>query len=210
MMETEEQQLEEIRHWWQEHGKTVIAGVVLGLGTVIGWTTWRNHQETTAEQLSTRYQMIVNAAEAPDYAQVRELADELIAEYPKSSYSALSALLGAHAAYTDGDAGTAERLLDWAVNNAKAFDVANVARLRLARIVSEKGELDKALELINAVDGDDFAALRLEARGDVLQAKSDRTAARSAYEEALKVPSLQGDVRARLELKRDELSELGG
>ena len=139
-METEEQQLEEIRHWWQEHGKTVIAGVVLGLGTVIGWTTWRNHQESTAEQLSARYQMIVSASEAPDYGQVRELTDELIAEYPKSSYSALSALLGAHAAYADGDADTAERLLKWAVDNAKAFDVMNVARLRLASIVSEKGE----------------------------------------------------------------------
>ena len=83
-METEEQQLEEIRHWWQEHGKTVIAGVVLGLGTVIGWTTWRNHQETTAEQLSARYQIIVSAAEAPDYEQVRELADELIANIRKA------------------------------------------------------------------------------------------------------------------------------
>ena len=208
-METEEQQLEEIRHWWKEHGRTVIAGVVLGLGTVIGWTTWRNYQESTAEQLSARYQMIITAAAVPDYEQVRDLTDELIADHPQSSYSALSALIGAHAAYANSDAGTAQRLLNWAITNTKTFDVANVARIRLARIVSEKGEYDRALSLLDEVTAEDFAALRLEARGDVLAAKSDMTAAKAAYEEALVVQSLQGDARARIELKRDELAALG-
>ena len=208
-METEEQQLEEIRHWWKEHGRTVIAGVVLGLGTVIGWTSWRNHQESTAEQLSARYETIVTAAALPDYEQVRDLTNALIADYPNSSYAALSALIGAHAAYSGGDAATAERLLRWAIDNTTAFDVATVARLRLAQIITEKGEFDQALALLDAVSAEDFAVLGLEARGDVLAAKHDVTAAKAAYDEALKVPSIQGDARARIQIKVDELAVLG-
>lgn len=209
-METEEQQLEEIRHWWKEHGRTVIAGVVLGLGTVIGWTSWRNYQESTAEQLSARYEMIVSAASVTDYAQVRDLTDELIADHPQSGYAALSALIGAHAAYASEDAGTAERLLRWAIDNTTAFDVANVARLRLAKIVSEKGEFDQALSLLDAVSAEEFTALSLETRGDVLAAKNDVPAAKAAYDAVLEDESVQGGARARIQLKLDELNALGG
>lgn len=209
-METEEQQLEEIRHWWKEHGRTVIAGVILGLGTVIGWTTWRNYQESTAEELSARYETIVTAAAVPDYEQVRDLTNALIAEHPKSSYAALSALIAAHAAYSNDDTTTAERLLNWAIDNVTSFDIANVARLRLAKIISAKGEFDQALSLLDAISAADFTALRLEGRGDVLGAKSDTSAAKAAYDEALKEASLERNARARIQLKIDELAVRGG
>ena len=208
-METEEQQLEQIRHWWKEHGKTVIAGLVLGIGTVIGWTTWRNHQESTAEHLSARYDAIVTTAAIPEYEQVRELTDELIADYPQSSYAALSALVGAHAAYSNKDATTAERLLRWAAENATAFDIASVARLRLAQLLSEQGEIEQALSLLDAVSEEDFAVLRLEARGDVLTTKKDVGAAKTAYDEALNAQSIPADARARIQLKIDELATPG-
>ena len=209
-METEEQQLEEIRHWWTEHGRTVIAGVVLGLGTVIGWTSWRNYQESTAVELSARYEAIITAAAKSEFEKVLDLANELIADHPQNSYAALSALVGAHAAYNNDDVATAERLLSWAIDTTTTFDVANVARLRLAKIVSEKGEFDRALSLLDAVSAEEFTALRLETRGDVLVAKNDGAAAKAAYDEALTTPSLQNDARVRIELKLDELAAVGG
>jgi predicted negative regulator of RcsB-dependent stress response len=137
------------------------------------------------------------------------LTNELIADHPKSSYAALSALVGAHAAYTGDDAATAERLLRWAIDNTSTFDVATVARLRLAQILTEKGEFDQSLALLDAISAEDFAALGLEARGDVLAAKHDVSAAKAAYDEALEVPSIQGDARARIQIKVDELAALG-
>lgn len=205
-METEEQQLEEIRHWWKEHGRTVVAGVVLGLGTVIGWTSWRSYQESTAEELSARYQVIVTTAAVPDYEQVRDLTNELIADHPKSSYAALSALVASHSAYTNGDAETAQRLLRWAIDNATAFDVSSVARLQLAQILNAKSEYDEALVLLDAVNEEEFALMRLETRGDVLAAKNDVPAARAAYDEALQAESIEGEARARIQLKLDELA----
>jgi predicted negative regulator of RcsB-dependent stress response len=209
-METEEQQIEEIKRWWAEHGRTIIAGVILGLGTVVGWTSWRSYQEDQAEQLSARYSSIETAAAAKQYEQVRDETDELIADHPQSAYAALSALIGAHAAYNNADIVTAERLLSWAAENTAVFDVSSVARIRLARIVSEKGEYDRALSLLDPISSEDFLALRSETRGDVLIAKQDLQGAKAAYDEALQAQSLQGAARERIQLKLDEITTLGG
>ena len=119
-METDEQTLEEIKKWWKEHGRTVIAGVVLGLGTVIGWTTWKSHQEAKSEELSLRYQALVDTAAQENRTDAMLLADAIIADQPESSYAALSALVAAHSAFKNKDLNRARDYLQWAVDNATA------------------------------------------------------------------------------------------
>ena len=36
----EEEQIEAIRNWWKENGRSVIAGAVLGLAAIFGWQGW--------------------------------------------------------------------------------------------------------------------------------------------------------------------------
>ena len=209
-METEEQQLEEVKRWWKEHGRTVVAGVVLGVGTVVGWTSWRTHVEAKAEEVSVRYEQLVNTAAAPNYAGAVQLADAIIADHPDSAYAGLAALVGAHAAYKDSDRATARRLLEWATSSTGAFQVSDVARLRLARILSEEGEHDAALARLDQVNGEPFAAVTAETRGDVLAAGDDLTGAQAAYESALAFEGLPGDARDRIRLKLDALASRGG
>ena len=122
-MDTEEEQLEELKRWWREHGRTVIAGVVLGLGTVGGWSWWRNHVTTQAEAASLHYEQLVNTAAVPDHDAAVAQADAIIAQDPDSGYAALAALVGAHAAWRKGDAATARRMLEWAVEHGEEFAV---------------------------------------------------------------------------------------
>jgi len=208
-METQEQQLEEIKRWWQEHGRTVIAGVVLGLGSVIGWTTWRAHVEASAEELSVRYERLVSLADT-DRAGAIELADAIVADHPDSAYAGLAALVAAKAAYDSGDATTARRLLEWAAANAGALEVDAVARIRLARILAEQGEHDAALRRLDGLGDGAFAVLAAEARGDVLAARGDAEAARAAYREALARGPLAAAIGAGIQLKLDALPAAGG
>ena len=53
-METDDQEVEELKRWWNENGKTVVAGLVLGLGGVFGWTTWQGYSQTRAEHSRER------------------------------------------------------------------------------------------------------------------------------------------------------------
>ena len=35
--ETEEQQIDAIKEWWNKNGNAVIVGAVLGIGALVGW-----------------------------------------------------------------------------------------------------------------------------------------------------------------------------
>jgi predicted negative regulator of RcsB-dependent stress response len=209
-MDTEEEQLEELKRWWREHGRTVVAGVVLGLGTVGGWTWWQGHVTAQAEAVSVLYDRLVSTAAGVDHTTTVEQADAIIAQHPDSGYAALSALVGAHAAWRQQDATTARRLLEWAVEHGQEFQVADVARLRLARVLSQAGEHESALATLGQVSGEPFAALVAEARGDVLAARDDSAGAEQAYEAALAEDALPASARGRIELKRDALALRGG
>lgn len=208
-METEEQQLEELKRWWSEHGKTVILGVVLGLGSVGGFTTWRAHVHGQSEALSVRYERLVDTAATPNHTGAIEQADALIAEHPDTSYASLAALVGAHAAYRAKDPATSRRLLQWAVEHGEAFEVRDVARIRLARLLSEDGQHDAAIAELQQVHGEEFAALSAETRGDVLTEKQDLPGARGAFQAALEHQALPADARQRIQLKLDALASGG-
>ena len=209
-MSTDDQELEELKRWWQENGRTVIAGIVLGLGTVMGWTFWQNHTNAQAEAVSVLYERLVDTAAIPAHESAITQADAIIAQHPDSGYAGLAALVGAHAAFRHNDADTAKRMLRWAIDNGRAFEVANVARVRLARVMSQVGEHDAALGELDKVTGEEFTALVGETRGDVLVARGESEAARSAYQSALGDESLPAAARQRIELKLDVLSTAGG
>lgn len=205
-METEEQQLEQLKQWWKENGRTVTIGVILGLGSVAGWTGWQAHLNAKAEAASFSYERLINTMALRNYGGAVTQADALIAEHPNSGYSGLAALIGAHSAYKGADRITTKRLLEWAIGNATQPEVRDVARLRLARVLSEDGEHDQALARLDEIDNEHFTTLGQETRGDVLVAKGDVVSARTAYEGALADESLNQSVRDRLQLKLDDLA----
>jgi predicted negative regulator of RcsB-dependent stress response len=209
-METDEQQLEEIKRWWSEHGRAVILGVVLGLGSVIGVSSWRAYVQSQGETLSARYEQLVNTAAMPDHSAAVKQADALIADHPDTSYASLAALVGARAAYKASDAATARRLLQWAADHGDAFEVRDVARIRLARLLSEDGQHDAAIARLQQVANEEFATLVAEVRGDVLSEKQDLTGARAAFEAALAHETLSSVARERIELKLDAITAGGG
>ncbi|MBQ4797252.1 tetratricopeptide repeat protein, partial [Pectobacterium versatile] len=45
---TENEQVEAIRRFFIENGKALAIGVVLGIGALVGWRFWQNHQESNA------------------------------------------------------------------------------------------------------------------------------------------------------------------
>ena len=62
--ETEEQQVEALKEWWSENGRAVIAGVVLGVGVIGGWSLWQKRAESQAIAASDGYSLAMEAVEA--------------------------------------------------------------------------------------------------------------------------------------------------
>ena len=78
----------------------------------------------------------------------------------------------------------AQQQLEWLVANAKQDEVKYLASVRLARLLSNQQQVDKALAILNGSFPDSFKAMVYELKGDVLLLKGDMTNAKSAYQQA--------------------------
>ncbi len=204
-METPEQELEALKSWWSENGRTLVLGIAIGLGGVFGWTWWQNHLRAQAEEASLIYQKLTEDVTADRHDSVRTQAAAIIKTYPKSGYAALAAMLAAKSAFEEKDFNEAKRQLQWIIKNSDKTSFRDVARIRLTRILVQEDKLDEAMTVLESVEEEAFGASASELRGDVLITKGDREGAREAYLKALTSNAISGPTRSRVQMKLDDL-----
>ncbi len=209
-MDTEQEELEALQKWWKENGRAVVVGLVLGLGGVFGWTTWQSRAEAAAERVSVVYQSMVEMAAADDHVEALLRADQIIQDHPDSEYAALASLSGAKSAFAAGRTDDANRLLGWAIENADRPELRDVARIRSTQLLLDEGTGDAGLEMLAEINTPAFAATVEELRGDILVGSSQRGAAAQAYQAALASDSITSGMRARVQMKLDDLGHRDG
>ena len=102
---TEEEQLAQIKEWWQQNGKPLLFGGALALVLVFGWQFWQKHQLNEAHSASTVYQQLLNAAleeGGADTAEVSRLGNLLQKEFAGSHYAQYGSLFVAKVAVESG------------------------------------------------------------------------------------------------------------
>ncbi len=200
---SEEEQVEALKKWWKENGKSVIGGVIIGLGAVFGWRYWNQHQETLANNASMQFEQLSQSLQAGALDSADVQAKAIVESYPGTVYSVLAALSLAKVQLERGDPDGAIAQLTWAKENAKEGALKQIARLRLVRILVSEGQLDAAAKEIAAADNDEFQGEFAELEGDLAIARGDNDAARSAYERAL---DNQVGNSALVQMKLDDLA----
>ena len=201
---SEEQQIEELKKWWRENWTSIFAGVVLGLGGLIGWRAWDSYHENQAKAASEYYDQLIVAASEQDAAKVIENTAVLTDSYSSTPYAALAALDLARLKAEKGELDEAAQRLLWIIDHSSQSTVRDVARLRLARVLIAQKKMYEALTLLSEVFPVSFSPLVDEARGDALLAKGEVDAAREAYDRALINTSEDSEY---LKMKRDDLGE---
>ena len=198
-------QLANLKHWWQQYGNALIAGVIIGLLLLAGGNYWRQYTIKRAEAASLLYESLLADLQQGKSDAVSTAATKLMQDYDATPYAGKSALLLARLRYEAKDMAAVSTHLEWAMKNAVEASVRHSARLRLARLRLDQGESVAALALVNIKDTDGFASEYEEIRGDVLLAQGDRDAARRAYQTAIeKLPRTSSYLQA-LTMKRDNL-----
>lgn len=88
--ENEHDQLMRLSASFAENGKALVVGVILGVGALVGWRYWNNHQADSARGSSLNYENTVSAIRA-DQPQTLTAAEKFAADN-KNTYGALAAL----------------------------------------------------------------------------------------------------------------------
>lgn len=214
MAETDEEQIEAIKRWWDENGTSLIVGAVLAVGGVFGYQAWDNHVRETGEAASKIYNDMLEALvlDSPfdtlDEERVstgRFLAGQLKEDYADSAYADYAALYLASIAVQQEDLPAAEAELQGAIDGGVDESLAPIFHIRLARVQMVLGKHDEALQTLLAVEepGEHTPSYE-EARGDIYYAMDNPASARESYQAAL--DALENPAsRPILRMKLDDL-----
>ncbi len=203
--ETEDQQIEALKKWWKENGRSIVAGLVIGLGGVFGWKSWLAYQHNQAVTASVGYQQLVDLVATGKATLAKEQGERLLQQFPKGAYAALTSLLLGKVAADQGNPDEASGRFEWVIENAPIEPLKNVARLDLARLLLGQGRTEEAMATLSDPAPPRFAAAYAELKGDILVAKGDKAGARREYELALASPEGAMADRELLQMKLDDL-----
>ncbi|MBT8122552.1 MAG: tetratricopeptide repeat protein [Gammaproteobacteria bacterium] len=184
-METEDQQLEDLKKWWKENGSSIITGVVLGLAVLFGTRSWFTWQERTAQNASVIYSVMMREAQSGDASVASENAATLIADFSGTPYASIAALLLARYRIEDNELDAAKSQLQWVLDNESSDEIRTTASVRLARVLVSLADYDGALALLDEIEADGQQGLVSEVRGDIYTLRGDNQQAVDAYSEAL-------------------------
>lgn len=182
--QTDEEQVEAIKKWWQENGRSVVIGAVIGFGIIGGWQGWERYQRVQGEGASGVYEQMLESGRQGDTDRTLAAGKRLLGDYPNSAYASFAALEMAHLAYKKGEKEAARGHLEWVHANAPDRALRETARLRLVRVLLDIGDLDAAASALEG-DSETYSGELALLRGDVARARNDLATARAAYQQAL-------------------------
>ncbi|AFJ01880.1 hypothetical protein Q7C_709 [Methylophaga frappieri] len=203
---SDEEKSEAIKQWWRDNGLAVAVGVALGITAIFGTRFWQSHQETQTEQAAAAYQKVVMAlVGSADLSAAEETTATLKSDFSQTPYAAFAANELAAQMASEGDLSGAISELEWVMNHAELTSHRELARLRMARLLMDNGEMDMALALTQESESAAFSILFAELAGDIYVAKSESDAAYDAYQKALDSMAENDPRRRLLEMKRDDV-----
>jgi len=207
---TEDEQMGELKDWWQRNGKPLVTGGLLALVVVFGWQAWTRYQSNQSQSASNLYQQLLEASLTPtgkpDTAQVADLAGKLKNEFGGTAYAQYASLFLAKAAVDAGKLDDAAAELKTVVDKPVDTTLGEVARQRLAQVLAAQNKAEDALKLLDGDADKAFLAAREELKGDLLVQLGRSDDAYAAYQKAKAALSDEAAVGG-LQIKLDDLAK---
>ncbi len=210
--QTEEEQLDALKRWWEENGRSTLAVIIVGLAATFGWQSYQGLQERNAARASEIYQQMLGTIRAPEPENAEQgaaLAQQLKSNYGGSGYAEFAALHLAAVAVKEGDLKRAQEELRWVLGEATSgSENARIAALRLARVLHADGESEQALAILRDTDPGSFEGSYAAVEGDILVATGRQQEAVEAYTRALAAGAAGGANMPVLQQKLQSLLSL--
>lgn len=185
----ENEEIEELKSFWNSYGKPIFIGVLLAIAIVSVWKFWENHQITNKVKEAQNYQLLIFAMSQPldkvNEADVISIADQLQKANPDSYYAQYAKFYLAKLAVSQNKLDDAVKALKAVLDKPADAALAELSRERLVRVLLAQNKPDEAFALLQAPVEKEFVTTREELKGDVLLKQGKIDQAREAYKAAL-------------------------
>ncbi|HHF5565705.1 TPA: YfgM family protein [Haemophilus influenzae] len=195
----EEQEINQLKDWWKENGKTIIVAFILGVGGMFGWRYWQSHQAEQIAQASAQYDTLINSVQQDEQAKKANI-EQFVQANSKTAYAVFALLDEAKKATQKQDFSAAEANLNQALTQSQDEVLTSIVALRLSEVQFQLGQLDNALTTLNQVKGESFNARKAILTGDIQVAKGDKVAAKNSFEQAQQSGSQLEQQMAKMKL----------
>ena len=195
----EEQEINQLKDWWKENGKTIIVAFILGVGGMFGWRYWQAHQAEQIAQASAQYDALIYSAQQDEQAKKANI-EQFVQANSKTAYAVFALLDEAKKETEKQDFAAAEANLNQALTQSQDEVLTSIVALRLSAVQFQLGQLDNALTTLNQVKGESFNARKAILTGDIQAVKGDKVAAKNSFEQAQQSGSQLEQQMAKMKL----------
>ena len=202
----EQEQLAEIKHFWNEYGNLITWVVIAVFGSIAAWNGWNYWQRTQSAQAAAMYDEVERSAQGGDITRVERAFSDMKDKFGRTTYAQQAGLLAARAMVEKGNTEGAKAALAWVADKSSDEGYQALARLRLAAILLEAKAYDEALKQLSAAFPREFEGLAADRRGDVYAAQGKKAQAKAEYTKAYRTMDERTEYRRLVEVK---LSALG-
>ncbi|MCM5681009.1 tetratricopeptide repeat protein [Schlegelella sp. S2-27] len=203
----EQEQLENIKHFWKQYGSLITWVVILVLAAFAGWNGWNWWQRDQAVKASALYDEVDKAAQGNSADQALRAFNDLKDRYPRTVFAAQAGLLAAKVLHDQDKSEEARTALAWVSDHASQDAYGAIARLRLAGLLLDQKAYDDALKRLSGSMPKEFEALAADRRGDVYLAQGQQAEAQAEYEKAYKGMPATAEYRRLVEAKLTALGK---
>ncbi len=197
----EQEQLDQLKAFWNQYGNLVSWLLVAVLGAYAAWNGWNLYQRDQGAKAGALYDEIEKAAQEGDADRATRIFADMQSRYPRATFTDQAGLVAARVEAEKKQVDAARASLAWVADHAGDDGLQGIARLRLAGLLLDAAKYDEALKQLDAVDSPQLIALAADRRGDVLLAQGKNAEAQAAYLKAWNAMDPKVDYRRLIEAK---------
>ena len=201
----EQEQLDQIKHFWKQYGNLITWVLALVLASTVGWYTYQNRQGSQATQAAAMFDEVERMAQLADMAKVDRAFGDMKERFATTTYAQHSGLLAARLYAEAGKAEQAKAALLWVSENASDPGLQAIARLRLAGLLTQSKDYAQALAQLDGKFPPDFSALVADRRGDIHSLQGKTADAKAEYQKAYAAFDERTEYRRLVEIKLNAL-----
>ena len=201
----EQEQLAQLKHFWNQYGNTITWALILVLGVFAGWNFYQYWQRSQATQAAALYDEVERVVKSGDGAKIDRVFADMKDRFASTTYAQQAGLLVAKQYYGAGNVEAAKKALSWVAEGSSDPAYQAIAKLRLASVLVESKAFDEAMKQLSGPFPASFDALVTDRKGDILLLQGKKKEAIAEYEKAFDGFDQQTQYRRLVEIKMNSL-----